>query len=208
MKARKHPKLPRQWVYAFKMRFVSRVRDERKLRTMRPKRKDGKRPAPGDRISLRYWQGKPYWSKQTLIYNSTIKAVSTVVIEQGKPPRVEGVSLTQAAAEQFALYDGFDDFADMLEWFHHEHGDRVELDMIEWEPRHINGKARQKRVKSAINCSLFFPRISTLPSAKSTCQRKRPKLRRCPVRPKRQRRPPYPCRLYRFQPTPKRPLRA
>ena len=130
----KKTKLPRQWVYTFKLRFVRLVRREQKLRTMRPKRKDGKRPAPGDRISLRYWKGKPYWSSQVLIHNSTVKTVSTVVIEQGETPVVEGVSLSAREANEFARYDGFDDFADMSEWFAHEHGDRVELDMIEWLP--------------------------------------------------------------------------
>lgn len=139
MPARKQ-KLPRQWVHLFKMRFVPLVRDERKLRTMRPKRKDGKRPSPGDRISLRYWAGRPYWSGHVLIHDSIVEAVSDVVIEQGKMPLVAGRRLTAAEAVDFARYDGFEDYADMLEWFAHEHGVRVELDMIEWHPKRQGGR--------------------------------------------------------------------
>lgn len=124
---------PRQWVYTFQSRFVSRVWDGRKTRTMRPKRKDGKVPVAGHRISLRHWKGRPYHSAQVLIYDSTVKAISSVVMEQGRTPVVDGSSLTAAEAEDFARYDGFDDYADMLEWFAHEHGNRVELDLIEWE---------------------------------------------------------------------------
>ena len=131
---KRKPKLPRLWVYTFKPRFVSRVRDGRKLRTMRPKRKDGRRPISGDRISLRYWKGKPYWSAQVPLFDSTIKAVSTVVIEQLFYPLVEGRRLKASEANEFAHYDGFEDYADMQAWFAHEHGDRVELDMIEWLP--------------------------------------------------------------------------
>ena len=124
----------REWVYTFQPRFVSRVRDGRKLRTMRPKRKDGKRPSPGEGISLRRWEGSPYRSFQEVIRRSTITAVSDVVIEQGKMPVVAGRRLTAAEAVEFAQYDGFEDYADMLEWFDHQHGQRIELDMIEWKP--------------------------------------------------------------------------
>ena len=116
------------------------VRDGRKLRTMRPKRRNGKRPALGDRISLRHWVGSPYRSGQAIIHNSTVKTVSTVVIQQGYMPLVDGRLLTAAEAVDFARYDGFEDYADMQEWFAHEHGQRVELDMIEWEPQPEGGR--------------------------------------------------------------------
>lgn len=139
----KHPDMLRRklisvrlWVYLFKKRFVSRVEDERKLRTMRPKRKDKLRPKPGDRISLRFWAGAPYRSAQRIIRNSIIKSVSDVVIERGKFPIVNDVRLTATEAHDFARYDGFTDFADMQEWFQHEHRKRrIKLDMIEWYPK-------------------------------------------------------------------------
>ena len=125
-------KPPRWWYYTFMPQFAPKVRRRTKKRTIRPHRKDGRRPKAGDRVSLREWTGRPYASKQRVLHESTITDVLDVTITS-VTVEFDGEPLSALAAEGFAQDDGFESFQQMIEFFHSEHGLPFTGVLIEWE---------------------------------------------------------------------------
>jgi hypothetical protein len=78
-------------------------------------------PRAGDTISLRYWLGAPYRSRQRIIREAEIREVHHVIID------ANGVKLYDEIAsapdrDAFARADGFADWPEMRAWFSAEHG--------------------------------------------------------------------------------------
>lgn len=109
------PPCPRRFVRMFKPRFAPLVKSGRKRQTVRPS--PARMPRRGDLISLRMWAGRPYASRHVVLREAEIVDVQPVCIEDvGVLVGGRGVD-----AESFAKADGFDCFAEMLDWFRAEH---------------------------------------------------------------------------------------
>jgi hypothetical protein len=111
---------PSHFVRLFKPRFAALVAAGTKTQTVRPTPK--RMPRAGDTISLRYWLGAPYRSRQRIIREAEISEVHHALIE------ANGVSLYETGAawapdrDAFARADGFADWPEMRSWFEAEHG--------------------------------------------------------------------------------------
>lgn len=103
----------------FQPRFADKVASGEKTQTIRPPRKDGKPNVKvGQLLSLRKWEGKPYWSKQVkLREDAPCKAISPVAISSGGIITLDGKDLPKLVAKVFAQRDGFDDVEDLLKYF-------------------------------------------------------------------------------------------
>ena len=117
------------FVRMFKPQFADKVASGRKIQTVRPT--PARMPKPGDTISLRKWEGAPYRSKQVVLRNSIINAVSSVEIGHGGV-YIEGRGMW---SDGFAKADGFKDFPEMLRWFEEQHGLPFKGILIEWQPK-------------------------------------------------------------------------
>lgn len=104
----------RNHVKTFQPRFADLVEQGIKTQTIR--KIPVVMPAIGDTISLRKWEGVPRrkGSKHTVIGLGIISHVSPVTIDH------EGVRGLDA--ESIALDDGFQDWAEMRDWFDKTHG--------------------------------------------------------------------------------------
>lgn len=100
-----------------------------KLQTVRPTPK--RIPKPGDKISLRAWNGKPYRSKQRILLESVISAVRTIEIDS-YAVTIDGVRLHHLEKEEFAMADGFSSVAEMTDWFRKQHGLPFRGIVIQW----------------------------------------------------------------------------
>lgn len=78
-------------------------------------------PRTGDTLSLREWTGKPYRSKQRELKRVSLIAWYDVMIEKDRL-RVWGGEMNEAKREEFARKDGFESWAEMVEWFETTHG--------------------------------------------------------------------------------------
>lgn len=115
-----HPK-SRCFVRMFKPQFAPMVEAGTKRQTVRPVPK--RIPMPGDSISLRAWDGKPYRSKQRVLRESLITAVHGVQITVDGWVCLDGIRIkTRSEIEAFAQADGFATPELMLEWFRATHG--------------------------------------------------------------------------------------
>ena len=97
------PKQPRTHVLMFRRRFVPLIESGDKCQTYRPPRK--RRIVPGDRLSLRCWEGVAYRSKHREIMEVECTSVEPVTITVG--------SITYA----MAVLDGFTTRNDMIDYF-------------------------------------------------------------------------------------------
>lgn len=123
---------PRKFVRMVQPRFVDDVRDGSKLCTIRktPKRM----PRVGDLISLRAWSGKPYRSKQIILKESVITAVSPISVSGMVGIRIGDEDIPEEDEDDFARHDGFKDFEDMRKWFYYTHGLPFKGILIQWKP--------------------------------------------------------------------------
>jgi hypothetical protein len=119
-------------VILFQPRFAELVRSGAKTQTIRKTA----RCAEWDKLSLRRWTGKPYRSKQEVIFDTVCVQVRRVallnVVGCGFTICLDGYGLPQDRAEQFARSDGFACAEDMADWFTDTHGLPFEGDLIQW----------------------------------------------------------------------------
>ncbi|MEN9841694.1 MAG: hypothetical protein RL376_1494 [Verrucomicrobiota bacterium] len=114
------------FVRMFKPQFAPLVESGAKLQTIRPTPK--RMPKPGDRISLRSWTGKPYWSKQRVLREAVITQVLSCEIDSQGNVSIGGVG----AFKGFAKADGFVSHAAMTNWFRAQHGLPFSGVLIKW----------------------------------------------------------------------------
>lgn len=137
-------------VLTFQPQFHALIRSGQKTSTIR----DTARCKPGDELSLRQWQGRPYATKQKqLITNQICTSVTPVrmwvtpagAFVMAKVVRREGVDYLETLASsegvsvearEIAEREGFPDFDAMKEWFISAKKLRPFVtykgDMIEW----------------------------------------------------------------------------
>ncbi len=131
--------MSRRVVMLFMPRFARKVEALQKPHTIRPRRK---RPVRvGDLLDLREWLGKPYRSKQRkLIERPCIKvtpirisiARELAFIRLGAPGGQTW--LHDEPGQALARADGFEDVAEMVDWFKQTHGLPFAGVLIEWTP--------------------------------------------------------------------------
>lgn len=119
-------------VLMFQPRFVPLIENDAKFHTIRPVPK--RSIEVNDYLSLRYWQDKPYRSKQIPIRDVMCKAVYRIRIHvwdgrliikfAGRAPVVD--------IKAFARADGFRSAEDMAEWWMRTHELPFEGVMIRW----------------------------------------------------------------------------
>lgn len=78
-------------------------------------------PKPGDTLSLRWWSGKPYRSKQRVICEATVTRVDRCLIADGAL-YIDEKMLTVEECNAFARADGFPNANDLWDWFRDTHG--------------------------------------------------------------------------------------
>ena len=121
-------------VKMFQFRFAPLVQDGSKLNTIRPRPRII--PVVGQKISLREWTGRPYRSKQRILRESIITAVSNVKITRAKltvSPISHGKMRMIPSLDIFAKEDGFDDWEDLIAWFRQNHRLPFRGIIIFWE---------------------------------------------------------------------------
>lgn len=124
-------------VLMFQPRFAPLVKAGTKRQTIRPKRN---RPIkPGELLSLRQWQGKPYRSKQKFLIESTCRGTDDIAMSESNSNgkirfvlSVNGIKLTIPRIEILARLDGFTCGFEMWTWFREEHGFPFRGDIIRW----------------------------------------------------------------------------
>jgi len=113
-------------------RFVELVRTGAKTQTIR----QTARCEPGDTLSIRRWTGKPYRSKQELVY--TAKCVNVMPVTIGEGGFVSHFSdnvmlVASPKADGFARADGFKSAEEMIGWFRDTHGLPFKGFIIHWD---------------------------------------------------------------------------
>ena len=118
-------------VIMFQPQFKDLVSYGSKKQTIRRKA----RCKPGDLVSLRIWEGKPYRSKQYIIAAAICVSVKAVTLEFNREGRLiihlNGKIVRNR--EAFAKADGFESIEAMALWFIRTHGpDTFHGEVIEW----------------------------------------------------------------------------
>lgn len=115
---------PRQFVRMFQPRFAELVESKVKRQTIR--KMPVRMPRIGDILSAREWTGKPYRSKQREllrtpfvgIYGVHLNSVSLSMFNlAGEHPRAISFCQSRSSRDCFARWDGFESWADLVEWF-------------------------------------------------------------------------------------------
>lgn len=106
-------------VILFQKQFVPKILDGSKHTTIRCKA----RCKPGDELSLRYWSGKPYRSKQVEFKRVICKSVAPIQVGIGGIVMDSTTMLDGSPdVESIAKADGFDTFWLMRCWYQDNHG--------------------------------------------------------------------------------------
>jgi hypothetical protein len=125
----------------FKAQFADDVELERKCRSIRAPRKDGRNPKRGDKLQLYTGMRQAGCRK---LRDATVTRVRPVEIDHlgitldgrklyaGDAPAYQGGPDPEAWDGDFARADGFDAFQDMLEFFEKTHGLPFHGFLIEW----------------------------------------------------------------------------
>lgn len=133
--------------------FEAAVVEQRKSNTIRPPRKDGRDPKPGDELSIRVWTGKPYRSPQREVFRAVVSGIKAIqifgtagtpdncgtkihlaeVVEPGSMPI--GRFLDRQEMIELAIGDGFDSLAAFREFFETTHGLPFSGFLIKWRPQ-------------------------------------------------------------------------
>lgn len=129
---------PRRFVFMFQSQFAELVTTGLKRQTVRAPRK--RWPNVGDLIDCRVWTGAPYRSKQrhlchgriTMACSCRITAFDVLIVPA---PSNRGATWRELSSgnEDFAVADGFKDFASMVAWFAETHGLPFEGMLVKWE---------------------------------------------------------------------------
>lgn len=124
----------------FQPRFAPLVASGSKTQTVRPPRKTPFQE--GEIVSARQWSGVAYRSPQIEVARVRIEAIHEVVISEhgidveeptNEVGELEWVDLEPEEVEAFAKDDGFEDWADMREWFRSTHGLPFRGELIRFE---------------------------------------------------------------------------
>jgi hypothetical protein len=128
----------RLFVRMFAGQFAGLVESGLKRQTVRPLPK--RMPRPGDKISLRAWEGKAYRSPQRVLREAVISRVVKIRIEEGRiwvagetaivkyPQRSSG----DQTLDSFAAADGFAGWEEMRRWFGERYGLPFEGVLVCW----------------------------------------------------------------------------
>ncbi len=125
-------------VIMFQERFAEAVREGRKISTIRK----SCRCKPGDELSLRCWEGKPYRSKQVELRRVVCRDVRRLRIEEGKGflywrvligDGEDAIELDVMERWRLAEIEGFGGMPDMLLWFAMNGGVPFDGFRILWE---------------------------------------------------------------------------
>ena len=119
----------------FKKRFSSAIETGEKRQTIRAPRKDGRIPRPGD--DLRLYTGMRTSQCQRLTDATCTAIASVLIVEHGSDWMIylDGRKLSLAEQIEFAKDDGFETWAEFLEFFNKVHGLPFAGLMIRWEPK-------------------------------------------------------------------------
>ncbi len=129
-------------VILFKNRFEPLILAGIKSLTIRAHRKDGRpRAKAGERVSLRVWTGKPYWSKQREFAQATVEHIEAVSVHHNGVSEGDGTLRAFWMGEHnrmdllnaFSRSDGFANWAEMKAFFQAEHGLPFEGSMAVWK---------------------------------------------------------------------------
>ena len=123
-------------VILFMPRFHAAILSGAKRQTIRRPRK---RPIqPGEPLSLRAWEGKPYRSPQRPLLDVVCSAVLPIAIQGGDALAIRLGSkwLSSRSVKDFARADGFADAADMAAFWRDVH----ELERDVFGPRTFEGE--------------------------------------------------------------------
>lgn len=116
----------------FDPRFSAGISSGAKRMTIRERA----RCKPGDKLSLRRWEGAPYKTKHVNMLEADCREVAPVVITARGPDvltvYVDGVELTRRETLAFARSDGFADTLAMRNFFATKHGLPFCGDIIKW----------------------------------------------------------------------------
>lgn len=125
----------------FMAQFADDVEDQRKRRSIRKRRKDGRDPKPGDWLHLYTGMRQKGCRK---LGSAVVTRVRPVVIHSmgvtldgrelfaGDAPASWGGVDPESYDGDFARADGFDNFLDMADWFQKQHGLPFSGLLIEW----------------------------------------------------------------------------
>lgn len=125
---------PRRWVKLFSRQFVPDVEQGRKLQTVRPIPKRNW-PAAGEIIECRYWEDKPYRSKQVWAAEGVLTKVCGCCISETGALVSDGSVHAMLSREEFARMDGFPSWDAMRQWFERTHGLPFEGMLLQWRLR-------------------------------------------------------------------------
>jgi hypothetical protein len=104
--------------FSFRKQFADRVERGEKLQTIRPRRKDGRMPKPGDKVSLFTGMRTAYCRR---LGSSTVVEAFPVYLDLDELGArmivINGMRLNFGEAEAFAKLDGFQNAREMIEWF-------------------------------------------------------------------------------------------
>ena len=116
-------------VILFERRFWEAVVTGEKVHTIRRPRK--RQIDPGDRLSLRGWEGKPYRSRQRVLSEETCIAIRDVWIDC-RQVVVGDHQFHGEELEAFARSDGFGNFAELLVFVGYHHRLPFSGELIQW----------------------------------------------------------------------------
>ncbi len=117
-------------VLMFQRRFIDRIKSGSKIHTIR--RAGSLHTRPGHELSLRYWTGDPYRSKQKEITVVRACFVAEIEITRLEGILLNGQRLTTDEREALAVGDGFRDRTEMRRWFAETHKLPFTGDLIAW----------------------------------------------------------------------------
>lgn len=115
-------------VMMFQRRFVQLIRKGVKTTTMRRPWQNGDFYRVGEELSLRYWAGLPYRSKQRRIYDAIVGLVVPVLVSKRGVYRSD--ERRWLDRDHIACDEGFGSWDEMREWFAQNHGLPVRLRLI------------------------------------------------------------------------------
>lgn len=128
-------------VLNFKAQFADDVEVERKRRSIRAPRKDGRDPKPGDKLQLytgmrqagcRKLRDAVCWRVRPVEIDYTGITLAGKRLYAGDAPAYQGSPDPEAYDGDFARADGFNGFPDMADWFAAQHGLPFSGLLIEW----------------------------------------------------------------------------
>ncbi len=112
-------KPPAAVVFMVQERFVEPIKRGTKYTTIRPVRK--RLPKRGALVTIKRWRGKPYRSKQEVVAEGRLVEVMPIIIFETSI-MVNGKVPAEWDEPLFAMGEGFQDAAEMRDWFRDQYG--------------------------------------------------------------------------------------